>query len=393
MTAPLDDSWKAHYMPEDVAHIEELEKHEILSLRELAKELKLLQPRLPLTHHLQATPLFELSSISLRTNTIPELEDDNPVLAVYGNVQLIDYDTKNVFTLFHRESSAPRYVPLLDNDDISVIIEKSELGCPHLLPKSFVLEISLRDFTRGICLINAKREIMFKSNVPYDKDVDIELSDTSGMGGDFRVCCTVFQCAVVANVEFVVHRIEGGSDEIEPYAYVSGTIFATYRDRGRNDSHKRVLFDKVIEPKFEDPVKLAPLAVPAYSFLTIYADLTVNGEKIVCNDDPWECKAKDNSCSAHEKEILGHKYRVVLRGRWEHLLDNGFPEWNDTQGVSSEEDENSFSEWRDIPHKGRSTLMNPHQMTLPRHKKPRVGAFVFRCCQLFVLYFNFHYIK
>ncbi|KAL6575308.1 hypothetical protein OROMI_012593 [Orobanche minor] len=307
--------------------------------------------------HVKGTPLFELVSVRITSDTFNEEVDGGsklPYVEIFGHILLID-DHGNEFSLFNRKRGEAKTVFLDEASDTSVILQNFELYSPRCLPSKFWLEFYLRDRHRDIVIIDDWKFIDCTRVVTYDKkqqiifDKEQRITPFSSRLQLVYVEYAIFQCALLASVSIVVEDIvEDGSDQSD--VVHSGAITAS---TVMNDMSciGRVLFDNSEELVFGALTYLSLFAVPAYSLIEIQVNVEVNGDKIV---GALKFQANDWSCVPYEQEILGGgggKCRIRVFVHFGHakkfLPEYEICEWRDAKRASKESYEDYFSNRED----------------------------------------------
>lgn len=259
----------------------------------------------------KATPLFDLSSVSIHSDTFKKFDH----VKFYCHVKLID-DNGHELSLLDQECSDD-VVSLCPPDDfLKIILGKSKLNRPHVLPKHFFLKVYLEDRNRKTVIMDESLFLDFSSKVVFDEEQCLAL-DIQGVG-IVNVCYTIFRYAVFAFVECRVVKIK---EEDDLHAFVSGTISATSKFWNRSIS--RVLFDN----RHSDTTMLAStelcckscFPVPAYSPFQIHAKLEINDEIIESSDENGLEFGPSDNTTLDKKEIVGQKWRILVNVTMEHI--------------------------------------------------------------------------
>lgn len=268
------------------------------------------KPGVP-NHHTRATPLFEVASVIIDSNQFKELNS----IEIYGTIVLID-DHGNEFYIFDCKLRNDAKTLILDpKTPTRVILENFQ---PRGVPSKFCLLFQLKRrlnvaANEDIVLFNDYTYVDCTKEVPYDKP-QVYVFDSNDGQYIITVTCTIFQCAVIAEVGIIVEKT--GKDE-SGVARITGGIVA--QTRGLSDDmppNVRTLLAVSCEKfDFGNYTPLATLAVPAYSALEFRGQLSVNGEDLSCVliFEPFTI---DNIF--HEKQIGRRPYRIRVIVFWKH---------------------------------------------------------------------------
>lgn len=254
--------------------------------------------------HCRATPLFDLTSVSIDSN---QFKGFNSV-EIYGTIVLID-DHRNEFYIFdcmHRD------------DAKTFIVDAKTLSCvilqnfqPRGLPAKFCLLFQLKTKLHATAnedtmIFDDYMYVDCTNEILYDKP---QVSVFHRGGSIVTVTYTIFQCALLAEVGFIVER--NGKDK-SGVATITGGIDA--HTRGSSYDISRTLLDVSCQKfNFGNYTPLATMAVPAYSSLRFRGNLIVNGVDLCCDSifEPFTV-----SLVFHEKQIGRRPYRIRLIVFW-----------------------------------------------------------------------------
>ncbi|WOH10785.1 hypothetical protein DCAR_0730257 [Daucus carota subsp. sativus] len=266
--------------------------------------------------HSKVTPLFEVGSVHIDNNQSNEFSS----IEIYGTIVLID-DHGNEFYIFDCKHRNDAKSHVLDpKTPTSLILQNFQ---PRGVPSKFCLLFQLKRRLCGaaeedIVIFDDYKYIDCTDEVLYDKP-QVHVFDSDKGGSIITVTCTIFQCALLAEVGIVVEKTGkcgSGVDE-SGVAEITGSIVAV--TRGLSDDmvpNVRTLLAVSCEKfNFGNYTPLSSLAVPAYSSVEFRGQLSVNRQDLssVLTFEPC------NEINIfHEKQIGRRPYRIRMIVFWKH---------------------------------------------------------------------------
>ncbi|KNA12893.1 hypothetical protein SOVF_121300 isoform B [Spinacia oleracea] len=164
----------------------------------------------PAKCHVRATPIFELSSITVRKDLFKKLEDENESawIEVYGHIKIVD-EENNEHLLFDCPLDNPESVYLSDND--SVLLQECFFDYPYwsYSMHKFSLVMHLKDRRGDVVIADDVKEFDLNFMDVYDVNEGGWKIKTSlgGGGGHVYVQYRIFPYAVYAFVDVKLWRI------------------------------------------------------------------------------------------------------------------------------------------------------------------------------------------
>ena len=279
-----------------------------MTFKKFYREFKLGVPNV----HSRATPLFEVASVRIDNNQFQEFSS----VEIYGTIVLID-NHGNEFYIFDCKRRDDAKAHILDpRTPTSVILENFQ---PRGVPSKFCLLFQLKRRLPGaaaeedIVIFDDYKHIDCTREVLYDKP-QVYVFDSDKGRSIITVTCTIFQCALTAEVGIVVEKTGRGVPE-SSVAEITGRIVAVTRGLS-DDLHARTILAVSCEQfKFGNYTPLSTLAVPAYSSVEFQGQLSVNGQDLSCDLTFEPCNESD---VFHEKQICRRPYRIRVIVFWQH---------------------------------------------------------------------------
>ncbi|KAH9620136.1 hypothetical protein KSS87_008101 [Heliosperma pusillum] len=299
----------------------------------------------------KGTSLFDLSLVQISWGyrdfidlyTMEETGLQN--LEIYGHIFLMD-DQGNEFALFYRDRDNAEKVPIdVRNSVFTITLEKFQLESPRVSPATFCLVFHLLAKDPDFVIAS---QVKFIDNttteVAYDQVCQFEFEC---LPTTVTVEYTIFQCAMLASVRFIIEKI-GEEDAIDEsdveYADMKGTISASFKVRD-GSCFKHVLSRNCYSRhEFGNMVELAVFGVPSYSSLLIQPNVNVYGEEFTSTDN-LDFDPRDTlNLIPYEKEMLGEKVRLRMLVKWDHAIhylpESYLCEWHDRTRRELIEDRN-----------------------------------------------------
>ncbi|WOH10787.1 hypothetical protein DCAR_0730259 [Daucus carota subsp. sativus] len=279
-----------------------------VTFKKFYREFKLGVPNV----HSRATPLFEVASVRIDNNQFQEFSS----VEIYGTIVLID-NHGNEFYIFDCKRRDDAKAHILDpRTPTSVILENFQ---PRGVPSKLCLLFQLKRRLPGaaaeedIVIFDDYKHIDCTREVLYDKP-QVYVFDSDKGRSIITVTCTIFQCALTAEVGIVVEKTGRGVPE-SGVAEITGRIVAVTRGLS-DDLHARTILAVSCEQfKFGNYTPLSTLAVPAYSSVEFQGQLSVNGQDLSCDLTFEPCNESD---IFHEKQICRRPYRIRVIVFWKH---------------------------------------------------------------------------
>ncbi|CAO2842732.1 unnamed protein product [Amaranthus hypochondriacus] len=332
---------------------ENLDRFSMLSI--MVKEYA----KMPLQSRLVATPLLELSFISVSSdffrrcslkkyiNRLGSLQKK-----IHVTIKVIDNDSQE-FLLFDSDDCDACVMDFHD-DKLDIRLEKSKFNRPHWIPKHLDLKLLIKDKKDKM---NEVVEIFRldveptrpKPNVVYDEELRLDLEGKSFK--HVQVHYTYFRYAMLAFVDCCVLKnddIGPGDGSEDRLVKVSGAISARFKVRDKPIT-RSLLDEKNGNFAVFDHAQLhwsSCLAVPAYSSLEIIIDnMVVNQENIDTSYSEHDLIFKPMVDYEETVEIVGphSKWRFSVTVKWRHAY-NLLPNLCECDFSDEEEEEEEFEE-------------------------------------------------